>query len=175
MHSSCRFAWPKWSRLLYSFWYSENNSTASMLCCMSEEAQEQRRINMEIEKQLKKDKKDARRELKLLLLGTLNFSFFPLFCLIYREAVFFCFALHQYYNYILVWSTRWDSCYVYIFKGSLKSLRILNKKYCFLKYLESEGENILLTLSFVYFSIGKLDVGILWKNLFMKLNARYIN
>lgn len=62
-----------------------------MLCCMSEEAQEQRRINMEIEKQLKKDKKDARRELKLLLLGTLNFSFFHLFCLIYREAMFlFC-------------------------------------------------------------------------------------
>ena len=41
-----------------------------MACCLSEEAKEQRRINQEIEKQLKKDKKDARRELKLLLLGT---------------------------------------------------------------------------------------------------------
>lgn len=41
-----------------------------LACCLSEEAREQQRINQEIEKQLKKDKKDARRELKLLLLGT---------------------------------------------------------------------------------------------------------
>ncbi|XP_037091748.1 G protein alpha q subunit isoform X3 [Pollicipes pollicipes] len=39
-------------------------------CCDSEEAREQHRINREIDKQLKKDKRDARRELKLLLLGT---------------------------------------------------------------------------------------------------------
>lgn len=36
---------------------------------MSEEAKEQKRINQEIEKQLKKDKSAARKELKLLLLG----------------------------------------------------------------------------------------------------------
>lgn len=41
-----------------------------MACCLSEEAKEQKRINQEIEKQLRKDKKDARKELKLLLLGT---------------------------------------------------------------------------------------------------------
>jgi guanine nucleotide-binding protein G(q) subunit alpha len=41
-----------------------------MLCCISQEAREQRRINQEIEKQIKKDKRDQRRELKLLLLGT---------------------------------------------------------------------------------------------------------
>jgi len=41
-----------------------------MACCLSEEAKEQKRINQEIEKQLRRDKKDARRELKLLLLGT---------------------------------------------------------------------------------------------------------
>lgn len=41
-----------------------------MACCLSEEALEQKRINQEIEKQLRRDKKDARRELKLLLLGT---------------------------------------------------------------------------------------------------------
>ena len=40
-----------------------------MACCLSEEALEQKRINQEIEKQLRKDKRDARRELKLLLLG----------------------------------------------------------------------------------------------------------
>jgi len=40
-----------------------------MACCMSEETKEQKRINQEIEKQLRKDKRDARRELKLLLLG----------------------------------------------------------------------------------------------------------
>ncbi len=40
-----------------------------MACCLSEEQKEQKRINAEIEKQLKKDKRDARRELKLLLLG----------------------------------------------------------------------------------------------------------
>lgn len=41
-----------------------------MACCLSEEAKEQKRINAEIEKQLKADKRNARRELKLLLLGT---------------------------------------------------------------------------------------------------------
>ncbi|EEB12140.1 guanine nucleotide-binding protein G(q), subunit alpha, putative, partial [Pediculus humanus corporis] len=41
-----------------------------MACCLSEEAKEQKRINQEIERQLRKDKRDARRELKLLLLGT---------------------------------------------------------------------------------------------------------
>ena len=41
-----------------------------MSCCLSEEAKESKRINAEIEKQLRKDKRDARRELKLLLLGT---------------------------------------------------------------------------------------------------------
>ncbi|XP_065335972.1 G protein alpha q subunit-like [Cloeon dipterum] len=40
-----------------------------MACCLSEEAKEQKRINAEIEKQLKNDKRNARRELKLLLLG----------------------------------------------------------------------------------------------------------
>ncbi|KAI1239928.1 hypothetical protein IHE44_0011367 [Lamprotornis superbus] len=37
---------------------------------MAEEAKEARRINDEIERQLRRDKRDARRELKLLLLGT---------------------------------------------------------------------------------------------------------
>ncbi|XP_053556253.1 guanine nucleotide-binding protein subunit alpha-11-like [Bombina bombina] len=41
-----------------------------MACCLSEEVKESKRINAEIEKQLKRDKRDARRELKLLLLGT---------------------------------------------------------------------------------------------------------
>lgn len=40
-----------------------------MECLLSEEAKEQKRINQEIEKQLKKDKSNARKELKLLLLG----------------------------------------------------------------------------------------------------------
>ncbi|KAI1900124.1 hypothetical protein AGOR_G00046790 [Albula goreensis] len=39
-------------------------------CCLSAEDRENRRINEEIEKQLRRDKKDSRRELKLLLLGT---------------------------------------------------------------------------------------------------------
>ncbi|XP_046578514.1 guanine nucleotide-binding protein G(q) subunit alpha [Haliotis rubra] len=41
-----------------------------MACCLTEELKEQKRINQEIERQLRKDKRDARRELKLLLLGT---------------------------------------------------------------------------------------------------------
>ncbi|OPJ70732.1 hypothetical protein AV530_007150 [Patagioenas fasciata monilis] len=40
-----------------------------MACCLSEEAKEARRINDEIERQLRRDKRDARRELKLLLLA----------------------------------------------------------------------------------------------------------
>ena len=47
-----------------------------MACCLSEEAKEQKRINQEIEKQLRKDKRDARRELKLLLLGKFAYLYF---------------------------------------------------------------------------------------------------
>ncbi|KHN76548.1 Guanine nucleotide-binding proteinG(q) subunit alpha [Toxocara canis] len=43
-----------------------------MACCLSEEAREQKRINQEIEKQLQRDKRNARRELKLLLLALLE-------------------------------------------------------------------------------------------------------
>lgn len=42
-----------------------------MACCLSEEAKESKRINAEIDKQLRRDKRDSRRELKLLLLGKL--------------------------------------------------------------------------------------------------------
>lgn len=45
-----------------------------MECCLSEEAKEQKRINQEIERQLRRDKRDARRELKLLLLGKFFFT-----------------------------------------------------------------------------------------------------
>lgn len=48
------------------------NKIAVMECCLSEEAKEQKRINQEIERQLRRDKRDARRELKLLLLGELK-------------------------------------------------------------------------------------------------------
>jgi guanine nucleotide-binding protein G(q) subunit alpha len=40
-----------------------------MACCLSDEAREQKRINQEINRQLRKDKRNAHRELKLLLLG----------------------------------------------------------------------------------------------------------
>ena len=43
-----------------------------MACCLSEEQKEQKRINAEIERQLRKDKRDARKELKLLLLGKIQ-------------------------------------------------------------------------------------------------------
>lgn len=39
-------------------------------CCLSPEAKEARRINDEIERQLRRDKRNSRREYKLLLLGT---------------------------------------------------------------------------------------------------------
>ncbi|CAB1318069.1 unnamed protein product [Coregonus sp. 'balchen'] len=39
-------------------------------CCLSEEGKEARRINDEIERQLRRDKKDSHSEFKLLLLGT---------------------------------------------------------------------------------------------------------
>ncbi|XP_056274275.1 guanine nucleotide-binding protein subunit alpha-14 isoform X1 [Pseudoliparis swirei] len=39
-------------------------------CCVSSDDKELQRINEEIERQLRKDKKDSRRELKLLMLGT---------------------------------------------------------------------------------------------------------
>jgi guanine nucleotide-binding protein G(q) subunit alpha len=49
---------------------NDGTTTIAMACCLSEEAREQKRINQEIEKQLQRDKRNARRELKLLLLGT---------------------------------------------------------------------------------------------------------
>lgn len=45
---------------------------SAVACCLSEEAKESKRINAEIEKQLRRDRRDARRELKLLLLGMLQ-------------------------------------------------------------------------------------------------------
>ena len=42
---------------------------STLVCCLSEEQKEQKRINAEIERQLRKDKRNAQRELKLLLLG----------------------------------------------------------------------------------------------------------
>ncbi|KAG7332102.1 hypothetical protein KOW79_003936 [Hemibagrus wyckioides] len=39
-------------------------------CCLSAEEKERRRINQEIDKQLRRDKNDSRKEMKLLLLGT---------------------------------------------------------------------------------------------------------
>ena len=60
----------------------KNTHLVKMACCLSEEQQEQKRINAEIERQLRKDKRDARRELKLLLLGksnmNINFIWFTL-------------------------------------------------------------------------------------------------
>lgn len=40
-----------------------------MSCLLSEDARAQSRINKEIERQLTRDKKDADKEIKLLLLG----------------------------------------------------------------------------------------------------------
>ncbi|ELK07081.1 Guanine nucleotide-binding protein subunit alpha-14 [Pteropus alecto] len=43
-------------------------------CCLSAEEKESQRISAEIERQLRRDKKDARRELKLLLLAVLQIT-----------------------------------------------------------------------------------------------------
>lgn len=47
-----------------------------MACFLSEEQRAQNRINKEIEKQLKKDRKEQGREIKLLLLGEIDFFTF---------------------------------------------------------------------------------------------------
>ncbi|KAJ6669600.1 hypothetical protein lerEdw1_000149 [Lerista edwardsae] len=39
-------------------------------CCLSAEERENKRLSLEIERQLRRDKRDSRKELKLLLLGT---------------------------------------------------------------------------------------------------------
>lgn len=44
-------------------------------CCLSPEAKEARRINEEIERELRRYKKETRREFKLLLLGRETKSF----------------------------------------------------------------------------------------------------
>jgi len=70
-HSKLDQFWGKFKRIKSDF--SENcqpEKEIKMACCLSEEQKEQKRINAEIERQLRKDKRDARKELKLLLLGT---------------------------------------------------------------------------------------------------------
>ena len=52
---------------LFIVWNSVSN--LEMACFLSEEQRAQNRINKEIEKQLKKDRKEQGREIKLLLLG----------------------------------------------------------------------------------------------------------
>ena len=54
-------------------------------CCESEAVKEQRRINDEIERMLRKDKKDSRRELKLLLLGKSLIYYYVWFSVRSRE------------------------------------------------------------------------------------------
>lgn len=75
-----------------------------MACCLSEEAREQKRINQEIEKQLQRDKRNARRELKLLLLGKFAFllkflKFLRVLHLFARKFLYFCylFGLLQFF------------------------------------------------------------------------------
>lgn len=66
---------PKSSPSAFSLWYQRAHWRAGCIvwtmagCCVSAEDRENQRINEEIEKQLRRDKKDSRRELKLLLLG----------------------------------------------------------------------------------------------------------
>lgn len=74
-----------------------------MACCLSEEAKESKRINAEIEKQLRRDKRDARRELKLLLLGKSAGS-----CL-----TLLCFGMHPHYTQT-IWLEKplvWLCCF----------------------------------------------------------------
>lgn len=49
---------------------SSERQCEKMACCLSDEAKEQRRINEQIEREIRRDKRNQRRELKLLLLGT---------------------------------------------------------------------------------------------------------
>ena len=43
-----------------------------MACCLSEEEIEQKRVNKEIERQLRKEKRNGKEDIKLLLLGNEN-------------------------------------------------------------------------------------------------------
>ncbi len=61
-----------------------------MECCLSEEAKEQKRINQEIERQLRRDKRDARRELKLLLLGKCFISIHYSSLILFLQFILWC-------------------------------------------------------------------------------------
>ena len=52
-----------------AYWAADLCEIIMMACCQSKEAKEQRRINKEIEKQLQRDKRNAKKEIKLLLMG----------------------------------------------------------------------------------------------------------
>jgi len=72
-----------------------------MACCLSEEQKEQKRINAEIERQLKKDKRDARRELKLLLLGKM-----PLSRQISPLKIGFCVKMSQSHGLLIIFPSK---------------------------------------------------------------------
>ena len=70
---------------------------------MSPEDRENKRINAEIERQLRKDKRDARRELKLLLLGKQDH------CSL-RVCIFHVFVILRLFNFFhhIVLLHRWN-------------------------------------------------------------------
>ena len=61
-----------------------------MACCLSEEEIEQKRVNKEIERQLRKEKRNGKEDIKLLLLGKENLI----------KTSHFLQISYQYYSYI---------------------------------------------------------------------------
>lgn len=89
-------------------------------CCVSAEEREQRRINDEIERILRKDKKDSRRELKLLLLGKVVSAF-----LLDNMSYFDSWSLDQLYVLLCLYFV-WMLIIVVILKSSLLVKHLLH-------------------------------------------------
>ena len=100
-----------------------NKLACCLSCCLSEEQKEQNRVNAEIERQLRKDKRHALRELKLLLLGefwrvcleywlTVNLSvhspprMFGVGCFWLETTIIIKIESHPFYPIVCVWF-RW--------------------------------------------------------------------
>ena len=94
--------------------YIKQQRAFDMGCCTNHEAKEQKRINDEIERQLKKDKRDQRRELKLLLLGMKILNYFVIYLLV---AVFYLWNILRHLICIdnNVYCNQWQCLKTYLF------------------------------------------------------------
>ena len=137
-----------------------------MSCLLSEEVRAQNRINKEIERQLTRDKKEANKEIKLLLLG----MFFVVLCNLLPWSSNAVFQI----GHLIVWYVRHASNFAHVLLGTgesgkstfIKQMRIIHGG----GYSNSDRlKFVVLIHRNIYTAVGQLleamdDLGIAYKS-----------